>query len=422
MKTLPLLAFLLAGSLLAAEEDRTPAEWVEELTAAYAKLGGFVANYRSVGEAKHLEATLAMDEAAGLGVVRIETNNNGIRRLGRQWSNDNDDFFFDAGDGRVMKLPAMRTMVLDDIRKLADTLKLPGAAARPLDLFLTPELFLSKTEVRMGLGLSARKPAWHDDVSDARLTAIDAETVTFQTTELGMITIGRKHGLLIRQSLTADDGEVRVLELQDLALNPGREAVEKISTPWNIEKAVAMPDGFIQQFSHRLRAAMFQAMVGIVETGAGTLADVEALLEDRRDALREFAANCLTDDGAVLGDDEVKALLESADAAIREFWHQADPLAKHGDEAAFAAFRARTDVRASVRDQVVTALVNLDGGKQALVEPILGPAGMAAVTTANAAGRAAKAAIETTVATAYAEAFLDRAMTTHWGPAAAVRD
>lgn len=403
-----------------AEADRTPAEWIEELTAAYAGLGGYIVTYRSEGDAKHLDATLAMDRASGLGAVDMEAIRNGIRIVAKQWNNADDDFFVHTGDGHLTRIPAFRSLMNKALDDLAAALPFPDVKRPQQAIHFSPELFLSATELHLALGFSSTdKPSWRDDAEDGTLKAINAETVTFETKDRGLLTIGRKHGLLTRQAVTAEDGEVRVLELRTLTLNPGRDAVAEISARWSTENAVTVR-GVDEQFTHRaLYVGLLQSLIDTVEEGETDLATLEKALADGRGKLRAIAGAGLTGPGNLFDDETIDALLDSADAAIRDFWLQADPQAKEGDAAAFAAFRAKEEVRTSIRDQIVVALIKLDGAKEGLLTPTLGAAGGDALVAGTAVGKAAKAAIETALATAYCEAFLDAAMATRWGPATA---
>src|SRR6478672_10186138 len=85
------IGFVLAISSASAEPDPSPeavdtGKVISQLTAAYAKQGGYIATYRSVGEGKSLECTLGSDQATGLGVAHITLVKGGEKMEMRQWS------------------------------------------------------------------------------------------------------------------------------------------------------------------------------------------------------------------------------------------------------------------------------------------------------------------------------------------------
>jgi hypothetical protein len=126
-------------------------------------------------------------------------------------------------------------------------------------------------------------PSWASVVEDAPIRESDQKTVTFSTVQYGLLTISRENGLLIRQSVTADDGEVRVLELKELQLNPGKDAIAGISAEWATAGAKEKP---VVALMAPLRLLSFQLIIDSAEQGTDTSA-LDASLEDQYEALRQ---------------------------------------------------------------------------------------------------------------------------------------
>jgi hypothetical protein len=291
-------------------------------------------------------------------------------------------------------------------RRLADA-KFPGG------FHGLPYLTMEKTSIGQGIRFSnTGDPVWEKDVEMARVESFDDKSVTFATTKLGLLTVSRENGIMTRQSVTSDKGEVRSIDLTKLELNPGEKALAAISAGWDTKDAKQTGAGAI---TVSLRKQVFSEIVSMVESGKASLAKLEEVLGEQGDALRQFTGACISDTAGIGGGPEIKALLDRVKEHLREKWKKQTP-ADMQTEKSFEDFLTSPEVRREVRDSMAESLLRNDkvAGKRAILE-LFGPRDAGDPLWHDEAGEAAWELIDKAVARAYFEALMERKMALHWG-------
>ncbi len=407
LRTLPCL--LLAFGIAAADEPKDAAGWVEELSKTYAKLDGFTATYASKGEGKSLETVMGMDEISHLAALHMTATKNGRTMENRQWITDNDELFAFVSPAELMVISGVQT-------ELNSLVELTTAfAAFPADKALTtfqmtPSMLISKESIHPECHVkTSGRPSWEEMVQEAKVEASDPKSVTFLTKEHGQLTVSRETALLVRQSVTADDGEVRVLELKEHRINPGKEAILKISQGWKTEGAKVVARGAMLA---GLRLEVFQAIVTAADEGKMDLAKLEKLLGEQRDALRRFGDGFTSEAGGSLaGAPFWKEMLDGLRDKMRIEW-----LARAGefDEKEFETQLANPKLRWKIRDDLAADL-DVEKSRERVMFEIFGKMGGAELKAKGEAGQAARKLVESALVRGYNEAVLERKMTKHWG-------
>jgi hypothetical protein len=400
---------MLALGIAVADESKDAATWVAELSATYAKLDGFTATYTSKGEGKSLKVVMGMDETSDLGALHLTATKDGRPMETRQWNTDNDELFMFGSWGGLIVISGIRTE-LQSLSELNKVLVAAPENAEAIKLRLTPAMLISKTTIHPGFDLIVEDvPTWTLHVRQASVQGSDETSVTFLTEEFGLITVSRETGLLTRQSVTSATGEVRVLELKEHLLNPGREEISKISAGWKTEGAKIEARG---SRLAGLRLKVFQAVVNSADAGGLDMIRLEKVLGEQRDALRRFADGFTSEIGGSLAGEELwKEELEKYRNQLRM-----GVLAGTGkfDEKEFEAQLADFQVRLKIRDELSKSL-DVEGTRRRVMWEIFGKMGRDELKATGKAGEAAKLLVESAINRAYLEAVLERKMTKYWG-------
>ncbi len=404
-----LTVWLLTFSIAAAEEPKDAGAWLKELSATYAKHEGFTATYISKGDGKSLDVVVGVDEASGLAALHLLANKNGRKLEVRQWSTANDELFSDPGSGEVMLITGIGTE-LKSIAELKQSLAVAPGDLHP-DMIFCPSMLVTKDSIAPSFNLANRDNAsWTSTLKNATLGEVNEVRVTFRSAESGELTISRETGLLLRQSMTADDGEVRVLELKEHRLNPGADEVAKISAGWKTEDAKVMARGSMLA---PLRLRMFQGLIDTFDDNAADLKKLEAALDTQREPLRRFADGFAGEVGGSLASKDWNKLLDTIkDAARKDF--PGDGTAEE-KEKALDTLLARPEFREKFRDKVADTLVENQQGREIVMFEICGKNRAATLTAKTPQGETARTLLETALCRAYFEAVLDRKMAKHWG-------
>lgn len=408
MRSLP-TAWLLTFCIAAADEPKDAGSWIKELSATYAKHEGFTATYVSKGEGKSLDVVMGLDEASGIAALHLLANKNGRKLEVRQWSTANDELFSDPGSGEVMRITGIGTE-LKSIAELKQALAVAPGDLRP-DMVFCPSMRVTKDSIAPGFNLANRDTAsWISALKDATLGEVSEVRVTFRSAESGDLTISRETGLLVRQSITADDGEVRVLELKEHRLNPGADEVAKIATGWKTEGARVVARGSMLA---PLRLRLFQGIIDTFDVNAADLKKLEGILDKQREPLRRFADGFAAEVGGSLASkDWNKLLSQIKELARKEFPGTGTAEEK---EKALEKLLARPEFRAKFRDSVADTLVENQQGREVVMFEICGKNRAAVLRAKTPQGEAARTLLETALCRAYFEAVLDRKMAKHWG-------
>lgn len=393
------------------QETLDSAKAISELTAAYAKQGGYIATYRSVGEGKSLECTLGLDQATGLGVAHLTLVKGGEKMEMRQWSTANDRVFVASGD-EIFVLKGMNEELKSTL-ELSDVLTDQPGEANSRFIRFTPGMLLGKTTFGMVLEVNSKvKASWVDNVKDVPIQASDEKTVTFLTKEFGLLTISRENGMLIRQSLTGENGEARVLELKDLQANPGKEAVAKISADWSTIGAKEKPA--VARMAP-LRLMTFQLLIDFAERGEVDKVKLDERLEEQYEVLRHFARACINDsEGPLASKANWPGLFDKTKARLREKWLQDVPGADAANEEAFLGYLQEPKVRLQVRDSLVGGMMKAKNGPELITDDIFGKGGWSSLKVGNDRGVAAKQSLVKALSRAYLEALIDLKMEKQW--------
>jgi len=194
-----LITFLATGLAFADEADLTTAKAITELSAAYAKQGGYIATYHSVCKGKSLDCTLGSDLATGLAVIHHAIVSGNEKTQTKLWSTSNCSLFMeDSGQLIVVKGINEEMKSLDDLEEVLSD-RSEGLQNRHVRF--TPGVLLTKSAVAYGRGFEfGVEPSWVGRMEDSTIQASDDKSVTFLTKEYGLLTISRENGMLIRQS------------------------------------------------------------------------------------------------------------------------------------------------------------------------------------------------------------------------------
>lgn len=289
----------------------------------------------------------------------------------------------------------------------------PDGPGDPNSVRLTPSVLLRKSTFGTVMNLRNRDvPSWASEVEDASIKESDEKTVTFLTAEYGLLTISRENGLLIRQSVTADDGEVRVLELKELQLNPGKDAIAGISAEWATAGAKEKP---VVALMAPLRLLSFQLIIDSAEQGQGDTSALDALLEDQYQALRHFAAACINEsEGPFASKADWPGLFGKTKAPLREKWLQDVPGAAAAGDKGFLEYLQKPEVRLKVRDSLVGGMMKVEKLPELITDEVFGKGGWASLKVGNDRGVAAKQSLVKALSRAYFEALIDLKMEKQW--------
>ena len=80
----PRFVLCLLAAIATAAAERSPADWLQEISAAYAKQESFIVTYTSSGENKSLEVTIGLEHKASLTVFHMIGIKNGRKDEIRQ--------------------------------------------------------------------------------------------------------------------------------------------------------------------------------------------------------------------------------------------------------------------------------------------------------------------------------------------------
>ncbi len=406
-----LITLLATGLAFAGEAEPTTAKAITELSAAYAKQRGHIATYRSVGEGKLLECTLGSDMGTGLAVIHLAMVSGNEKTETKFWCTSNDcTFMEDSGQLIVFRGISEEMKSLDDLEKvLGDR----SAAVEGRHVQFTPGMLLTKSGVSGGLGFdSVLKPSWVGKVEDSTIQASDDKSVTFLTKEYGQLTISRENGMLIRQSVTREKGDVRVFELKDLQPNPGKEALTLLSAGWSTAGAQELP---VVAKMAPLRLLSFQRIIDSAERGKVAKDKLDERLAEQYESLRHFAKACIIEsEGSFASKIDWPSLFTKVKDSARAQWQAETPEGVMADDKNFLEFLQEPKVRLELRNKTVDEMLNVETLSKSIMDDIFGRGGWASLKVGNDRGVAAKKSLVEALSRAYLEALIDLKMTKQW--------
>ena len=407
-----LFPLLSLSAALGDEVKPKPVEVIEELTRAYAKLEGFKATYQSVGEGKTLDCTVGLDDASGISALHLVAKKGAQEMVAKQWTTSHDQVFIDGGeDLLVFKGTNAELKSLTDLVNLLATK--PDAERKNDTYQFIPSILLEKTRFAAALILLMRdRPPWAPSVEDAPIKVSDEKTVTFSTDQYGLLTISRENGMLIRQSVTADDGEVRILELKELQVNPGKENVEQISAGWSTIGAEEIP--LVSRMAP-LRLISFQLIIDSMENKQAEVRVLDELLEEQYEALRHFARACINEsEGSISSKADWPGLFDKIKTRLHLKWLQDVPGADAADKEGFLKYQQEPDIRLQVRNSLVGGMMKTEKLAELITDEIFGRGGWASLKVGNDRGIEAKKSLIKALSRAYLEELVDQKMTKQW--------
>jgi len=401
-----------AFAIVGATAEQSREDWLKELSAAYAKQESFIVTYTSQGEGKSLEVTIGMDQRADLTLLHMIGKKDGQVHEVKQWNTPDDHFYLHAPAGLVRV-----DGVTNETRQLSKVLSafndlVTGKANPPLTWHPHISMLLNTKTVAMDMGFNKNSETmWSSALAGATVHESDKETVTFSTVKHGRLTFNRASGLLTRQWIEGAQGEERVLIAENVWLNPGKEAVVRMSSGWDT-KARTQSSAMM---TASLRSSFFQSVVDGVDEGKLPLEKLDTFLTEQRGALEQFADACVyTGPGSLSSTPVWEQMVDALRDDLRAIWVKKNP-GKTDDEKAFATFLTDPKLREESRDQFLKKMDLMDGMKDPSLKEFL-PNGKRPQGKTDD-GKVAAEKIETALTRAYVSAILDRKMTELWGEA-----
>jgi hypothetical protein len=390
MRSLFFLAFLTASSWA---KPGTAAEWVAELRAAHQALHGYLATYRSEadGGTKTLDATLAYDAESGLSYLKFKATHRKQTTEGRFWNTLNGDLFIDAMGQRAY-YPTLNP----EFEPLLELFP-KNAHLKPA---VIPGLLLDRSNLQASYQWATHPgPNWIAATEkEATLGEVTASTVAFHTRHHGELTIDRKTGLLKRQSLLGENGQLRIFEQVSYQPDPGKEAILGVTAQWQLAGAETL-----QQTGQlaALRHSIFQQLITAIDDKEFPQNEASTWVRDKALPLRRLAAAALRDQPeSVFRKTDWKTQLAQITAS-----HQADEASKESLRLA----ATRSEIAADHAKIWVTT----SKGRNAVRTAIFGK--NPPLEARTRAGESAVDQIEEALARALFEAALFPVMSELWG-------
>ncbi|MGC4014922.1 MAG: hypothetical protein QM755_10470 [Luteolibacter sp.] len=363
-------------------------EWTEELSKVHFQSSGYIASYHAERKDVTVDALLASDVPSGELAVHLTTTGGKFAGERKFWTQG--DRLFIWQDGVASQITGMRA----ELKFLLDFQEaiLPAIYAKEhegteeisVDSFsLNSNLMLQGKGFTFAFGWGTRRKAfWAPALEKAVVKSSDDELVTFETTDSGVLTIGRKSGMITHQE-TNDGDEKRVMVLKSLTLNPGKDAVRALSKDWEATTPRLVSSGAMTGV---LRTKIFQSIVDQVESGNAVLDKVDSQFDAKRDELRQIARDWVVP-GPILDRDTWKLELENAKKQLKAQWLANVPNAKIDDGSAFEAYLAGSPVRQGVRDRLAVLLGDYAPARAEVVKDLF-PDPLVATSEAGEAVRA----------------------------------
>lgn len=392
-----------------AEKEAEAAQAISELSAAYAKLGGYTATYRGVMAGTTLECKLGMDYASGLGFVQVASTGGDQPIDMRHWATPANRMY-QISEGKTLVIKGL-DKELESIRELKKVFS--DSPVEEGAIQFTPEIRLSASGCTAALGVTVNvKPSWLASVRKASIQSSDAKSVTFLTAERDLLTISRESGLLVRQTIPVIGDEPRILELLDFKLNPGTQSIVDFPKDWPTTGAVEQPAVALLA---PLRLIVFQVIINSAENDPAIRGRLDELLQDQYEVLRHFAQACITEsEGSI--DQKVKwpMLFDNVKTMARQEWLTNTPAADPTDGQGLVKYLQKPEVRVKIRNQLVEGILEIERAREMIMDDIFGRGGWASLKVGNDRGVEAKKSIVTALSRAYLEALLDMKMTRQW--------
>lgn len=398
------VAILTTGASFA--EDAPDADLIRDLTAAYAAHQGYLATYHSEKPGAALDVTIGLDEASGVAVARMIATAGGMNHEMRQWCDAKGVFYYAAGDDLYrLDMDAVGRGLLRDFREMVDVRGLDSPAP-------VPSLGLDRKTIGLSVNPGAAdEPFWAAWLKDAALKETNDETATFLTKERGEVTIQRATGMLAKQALASETGEMRVLELKDFQPNPGQGAVTNVFRTW--ETAGAEPLDHTVQTKFRIQFIL--AMVEAVDRGDVKLADFQQFVREKNNSIASFVASgIVTTEGSLAADPAWDRMLDKQ--IVLDNFRRAAPEGAKVDMEEMERKLGTQEGRDMFFGNFVVSLLNREGAREKALGEFLGIQAAVEIPAETADGREAATTVANAIAHAYYSAIVDRKVRELWGP------
>jgi hypothetical protein len=403
-------ALLLLSAHLASAALPEADKLVEELSAAHAKLPGYVATWHAEGEGKSLDLTIAEDHKTGSFVLHLQANGPHGKIESRQWSPDGKQVYLDS-NGRRSRV-ACASVELEFMRGFGEVF-LAGKLSGADQLFFTPTALLGASTIEAGLQMnSGGNPGWSLVAKELETAEVASDHLAFTSPKHGRLTIDRTNGMLLRQEIVGEAGERRILERTSCRTDHAAEEITRLTAGWT---TLGATDIGLDAGSMKMRLQMLQLTIDAIEDGQASLEKLEGKLA-RKDELLAYARGSLIKSPRPVQPvpDWDKVLAKTREEAHRR-WKATLPEGGAEDEKAFKKYLTEPANRTALRDWMADTLAAMDELIPLVLPQIFGPKMDDGLVAKSATGRVAKTAIETALCRAYLAAMLEEKMAAAWG-------
>lgn len=396
--------------------DETSAKLVDELTATYRKLNGFILVYHASSSNKEKKAAkieVGMDKSAGIGFAQLTVEGDhetpDIQR--RIWTTSLDKCYVGNSEEQFVSSGFLSEIAAHD--KIWPNLADKNGKQKDYIVRWTPSAELTDEGINLGMGFSSLDvPHWLEIIDGFTHYQLNEEEVTFLSPAYGLIAIDREYGLMLKQSLKNKGGELRDIELTEVKANPENHVVAKFIAAWPIQDA--------QKVSHHDRIQVFRLELLAVFYAWLLEKDLEEqelfnFFNDNSKNFRELGKIAIDDSKGTFASKVPweKVVKEYQDAYVQRL--------KEGAMAAADADAIRgvvddPEVRQDIIAQFVQILTGIEGGRDAIMQEIFGPQ-VHVVTSPkddNEKSAKIKALTKAVIERSYLEVIAEMKIDEHW--------
>jgi hypothetical protein len=262
-----------------------------------------------------------------------------------QWSNNKGDYVMRNGD-EVIVFTGFGGIGerADQLRKL---LKRNGEIT---PMRITPNCYLTKTEVIGGVGFSTAGRPWFTDIID--LVSSNEKEITLDWGKHGTIIVDQSSGLLISQVIDLDNG-TREMKRTDWQRNPG---AKMIASRMNIHLEGAKKSSVVELgMGRKLLGAIFQSMIEEIGKDPELGTDLEGFLRKREGAVAEYLDQEILPEAPILNQNLIQ-MIESASLEAQQHFKQ------KGINITLEQLHKDADFQAEIVTNLANGLIKKDAG------------------------------------------------------------
>ena len=322
---------------------------ISSLRKNYDALEGYWAMYEAKTETgKSATFEQGADFASGWAFVRMELRDakGDLMAANEQWSTNKGDYVMRNGD-EVIVFTGFGGIGerADQLRKL---LKRNGEIT---SMRITPNCYLTKTEVIGGVGFSTAGRPWFTDIID--LVSFNEKEITLDWGEHGTIIVDQSSGLLISQVIDLDNG-TREMTRTDWQRNPG---AKMIASRMNINLEGAKKNSVVELgMGRKLLGAIFQSMIEEIEKDPDLGTDLEGFLRKREGAVAEYLDQEILPEAPILKGQNLIQMIESASLESQQHFKQ------KGINITLEQLHKDADFQAEIVTNLANGLIKKDAG------------------------------------------------------------